>query len=81
MMSLELMHLFQEKRYSELRKMLLNTSDIDDIDDPNLRDRLNLITARLELVEGNNKKGFACYEKLITPAFRAEYDSSKNKQD
>ena len=71
--SLELIVLFQKKKYSELKSKLLEMGDQDYWEDPNMAEQINLIRARLAVVEHEHSKAMRYYERLITPAFREEY--------
>ena len=73
MLSLELVLLFQQKKYEQVRNRLSEISDIDDLDDLNLQDQLNLLSARLAVVAGDKRKAEIYYEKLVAPAFKEEY--------
>lgn len=77
MMSLDLILLFQQHNYDAIRRRLSSIPDIDDFDDLNLIDQLNLLSARLALIEGNRRNADKFYNKLITPAFRDEYTQYK----
>jgi hypothetical protein len=55
-MSLDLVTLFQEGEYDELRARMSQLPDFDLINDINLIDQLNLLSARLEVVDGNRRK-------------------------
>lgn len=79
MQSIELMLLFQRGRYDDVRKKLLSMPDIDDVDDPNLADRLILVSARLAVLDGKIEKAAALYEMLNTPVFREEYEALKRR--
>lgn len=76
-MSLELVNLFQKGKHDELRVRLSELPDFDFIDDLNLVDQLNLLSARLAVIDGNYSKAESFYEKLITPAFQEEYSFYK----
>lgn len=72
-MSLELVRLFQMGKYDELREKLTELPDFDMLDDLNLVDQLNLLSARLSVVDGDSRNARLYYEKLVTPAFQEEY--------
>ena len=71
--SLDLIVLFQLGNYNGVRQKLREFQDIEDLDDLNLADQLNLLNARLAVLDGNTRKAEKYYEKIVTPAFLEEF--------
>lgn len=72
-MSLDLVTLFQKRNYELVHRKLSEIPDIEDLDDLNLVDQLNLLSARLAVVDHNDRQAEFYYEKVVTPAFQEEY--------
>ena len=72
-MSLELISMYQKGQYDKVKAKLDVLGDPDDLDDPNLAEKIYLLKARLAVADGNNLYAMRYYEKLISPAFREEY--------
>ena len=72
-MSLELISMYQKGQYDKVKAKLDVLGDPDDLDDPNLAEKIYLLKARLAVIDGNNLYATRYYEKLISPAFREEY--------
>lgn len=72
-LSLELIELYQQRAYGEIKERLAAIGDIEDIEDLNLAEQLHLLRARIAVAEGDKVTAARHYERLITPAFREEY--------
>lgn len=72
-MSLELISMYQKGQYDKVKAQLDALGDPDDLDDPNLAEKIYLLKARLAVADGNSLRATRYYEKLISPAFREEY--------
>ena len=72
-MSLEMIVLFQKGKYSEVKNRLQAIGNLDNLDDSNLIEQMYLLKARIAVAEGNHEHALRYYDKLISPAFRAEY--------
>ena len=71
-LSLELMVLYQQGRYLEVKEKLVEIGLIDELEDRNLIEQLWLIKARIALKDGDVRQAKKCYSKLITPGFQEE---------
>ena len=72
--SLSLIVLFQKHDYDLLRQKLSKLPSADILDDPNWADQLNLLCARLAVIEGDHNRACEFYSRVITPFFKDEYD-------
>lgn len=70
--SLELITLFQKRKFTEVNEKLSEIGDIDYLDDMNLAEQLYLLKARMAIIDGDISLASKLYEKIITPAFKED---------
>lgn len=71
-LSLELMVLYQQGKYQEVKAKLAEIGMLDELEDRNLVEQLQLLKARIALKDGDMRQARECYRGLITPGFREE---------
>ena len=71
-LSLELMVLYQQGRYQEVKEKLAEIGVLDELEDRNHIEKLQLLKARTALKDGDIRQARECYRSLITPGFREE---------
>ena len=72
-LSLELIVLFQKGLLKEAKAKLDEFGDIDMLNDLNLAEQLYYLKARIALAEGDKYHAKRYFDRLITPAFCADY--------
>ena len=71
-LGLELMVLYQQGRYQEVKEKLAEIGVLDELEDRNHIEKLQLLKARTALKDGDIRQARECYRSLITPGFREE---------